>query len=305
MRARRYAFISCFVACIGCSSSDDANPGGAPSDATTSETTLDDSSVDSGADDTGFALDTSTADSGGADETAIDSAPADSAMEDVPPFDATVDCSQPLVYPQSPKGSPPWKIGQAVLFKGNMPDNDAFLALVSDVVGPKHVRNAAMGVFRGAFAHDPPYETELGEMLAKTAYKNTGCLALSDLTAPSGFALLIMMTASPAATMGKSFEQPDGGPLAAIGNLQINGDLYANGVLVDDAFDSTFPKAVAAYDYPATVTVEGWSHFLLLFGDNQAVSPTPLPAGNYVFELRISSDASTYKSIDRIGFTVK
>jgi hypothetical protein len=108
---------------------------------------------------------------------------------------------------------------------------------------------------------------------------------------------------SSSARTGKSFEQPDGGALAVEGELNIDGNLYIDGKLVDSLFDSTLPKAVFAYDYPTTVTVEGWGHMMLNFGDNQAVTEKPLTAGTYRFDLTLTGGSG--KTLDTVYFTVK
>jgi hypothetical protein len=228
--------------------------------------------------------------------------------KDVSPSDAGITCpALPIIdAEQIVKGTPSWRLAELQLFTtdvGDFNDASAFNNAISSIVGPKHVFDNAKNLFKSAYAHDPPYDTEIEAGLPATGFTNSGCFELSDLTSPKGIAIAANLVPSQTAATGISFEQPDGGKVIQPGDLTLDGDLYVDNALVDPNFDTTFPKVNFVYDYPK-IALDGWGHLLMNWCENQAVSPAQLTAGSYRFEIRIS-DMFGNETLDIARFGVK
>jgi hypothetical protein len=222
---------------------------------------------------------------------------------------STIDAGCPALPTVDPeqitKGNPSWQLAELAVYVapiGDMSDGSAATQSFDAVFTPKHVFDTNLNMLKSAIAHDPPYDGEVAAGLTQAGFTNTGCIALSDLNAPSGIIVSMNLVPSASAPVGTSFEQPDGGPVIAFDALNSAADLYIDGVLVDPYFDSSFPKADFVYGYP-DVSLAGFGHLLLNFGENQAFAPTTLTAGQWELVIKLD-DGGANSTLDAIHFTV-
>jgi hypothetical protein len=218
---------------------------------------------------------------------------------------ADAGCGAPTVDPEViTKGAPSWKLAELAIYHapvGSTVDNGAEANQSLDAVfTPKHVFDTQLGLMKSAEPHDPPYDTEVATGLVQAGFQNSGCVSMADLVAPSGILISMNLVPSASAKTAKSFEQPGGGPVISFALLNIDGDLYQGTTLVDPNFDSAFPAAGAVY---GDLSIGGYAHLLLNWGENQAVSPNPLTPGSY--SLQIALDDGSNATKDVVHFVVQ
>jgi hypothetical protein len=125
--------------------------------------------------------------------------------------------------------------------------------------------------------------------VSAAGFKNTGCVPASDLNAPSGLIISALFVPSSTAGSGVSFEVPTSGPVIT-GTLDMDGDLYRNGAVIDANFNFTFSKASFVYDYkPPFAAQGGFKHLIMNWYENNAFAAgVALTPGNYEFRLKIT-----------------
>jgi hypothetical protein len=231
-----------------------------------------------------------------------DAATASDAPSDTPDVDASCPTLPVIDAEQVTIGTPSWHVSEVLLFKAPLGDpNDASPAVASclAVVSPNHNYDWAKGFFKSSVAHPPPYDSEFSTNIVDSGFANAGCFQLSDLTSPSGFMVIINLVPSKTASIGISFEQPDGGPIIQFSTLNFSGELDIDGVLVDPYFSGTCPKAAFLYDYSGNWA--GFGHLLFSFGDNDKFSPNPLTKGAYTFKYTLDDGANATQQSVHFG----
>ncbi len=216
-----------------------------------------------------------------------------------------VACGAPTVDPEQVTGTPNWTAVAWAVFVaplGTIDSPPATLAASESAVwAPKHVYDTGMNTFKSAVPHAPPYDGELAAGLAQTTFVNTGCFPASAFQAPSGVFVAGILVPSATAPTGSSYEVASDGPIIS-GELVVDGDLLRNGVVIDPAFDSTYPPAKTIYG--GTVAYAGYRHMILNFAENSDFSGgAALTAGDYTFRVKIS-DGSGSSTSQLIHFTV-
>jgi hypothetical protein len=210
------------------------------------------------------------------------------------------------IDPETTVGTPSWKLGELHVFAAPLgTPNDTNTTLnqsFSAVLGPSHVFDSTMNLFKSAYAHAGPYAQEVATGLADAGFPADGCFALSDLTAPRGIFISMNIVPSNTASMGTSFEEPNVAPIIDGYDMTVDADLFINGVLVDPDFDSLYPKVNFVYGYP-NPSLDGWGHKILNWAESQAFSKNPLTAGDYSLVIRVTMNSA--KTTDTVRFRVK
>ena len=113
--------------------------------------------------------------------------------------------------------------------------------------------------------------------------------------------LLVLVPSSGSTLTGKSFEQASG---PVIPSIVVDGDLYddVSNTLVDPNFDGQIYDAASLYN---DNTLAGHSHIFLQFGENQAVSPKPLVATTYRFEIKVRDGSGTLQTLTTVRFKLQ
>ena len=173
-----------------------------------------------------------------------------------------------------------------------------FRQTTNAVFGPNHAYDPLYNVTRAFTPHAGPYDRELEGGILRAGFRSTGCLRLSELAAPNGFAIAMNLVPSPTAAVRKSFEAPTAGPVMSFDALNIAGDLYIDGVLVDPGFDSEFPSAAKVYLDP---TIEGYAHLFLVFAESTTYAP--LRVGLYRFDVSLD-DGVGNRTLNSLTFKV-
>jgi hypothetical protein len=151
-----------------------------------------------------------------------------------------------------------------------------------DFLHPNHDYRQGVAVAVPIVAHDPPYDGELKRRLDELGVERTRVLATSDLQAPRGIWLALIITARDNAPVGSSFDFASG-PILPSNRfmMDIDCDLERDGRMVDTEFDSRYPsyRTIAGNGIPLA---DGWSHFILSFGENsEFIAPEP---GDYLMK---------------------
>lgn len=244
--------------------------------------------------------DQSTPDSGTTPDTGSPDTGADAVADAA--VDVFFDCSKPVIDPEVVlSGTPDYTVKEAAVFSAPIGSSDTtlFNQSLSKVEGPDHVYDATFVFFKAAQAHAGPYDTELATGLAKSPFKSSGCFALADLDAPNGLIFAFNVVPKNNAQTGKSFESPTVGPVI-LSDVTIDGNLYVNGTLTDADFDGTIAKAPAVYNDQQYI---GYAHLFVSAGENQAVSPKKLVAGDYRYEMKLTNQSGVI--VNNVHFRVK
>lgn len=249
---------------------------------------------------------------GGTQDAAASDADAAAPVPDTGTTDTGTD-GGPVVCPGGPTVAPEqivftsdWKMAELAVFVAPVGSGDIspMLNSLAKMFGPDHAQDNTWNVLKPVTAHTG-YGTEVSSGIVKGGFvAATGCIPFSAITAPSG--IIVSMSVVPSAT-APSVLLPDlgtAGPSVSGSIVQIDADLYIDGVLVDADFDSNYPPAINVYPLPdgGWNQVPGWSHILLNFGENQAFSSGTLKKGEWEFRIKLSG--STLKTIDSIKFWV-
>lgn len=199
-------------------------------------------------------------------------------------------------------GAPSWQTAELAVFGAPIgaTSNDIFTQTTNAVFGPNHAYDPVSNVTRAFTPHAGPYDRELEAGILRAGFRSTGCLRLSELAAPNGFAIAMNLVPSPTAAVRKSFESPTAGPVVSFGALNIAADLYIDGVLVDPHLDNEFPSAAEVYFDP---TIEGYAHLFLIFSESTTYAP--LTVGLYRFDVSLDDgvgnrtfNSLTFKVVD-------
>jgi hypothetical protein len=215
-----------------------------------------------------------------------------------------VSCAAPRIDPEVATGTPSWTATRWAVYVaplGHATDPPTTTAASQIALwGSKHTYDAAMNVFKSAVPHAPPYTTELADGLAQAGFQDTGCVPASAFVAPSGVMISGMLIPSANAVNGTSFEVSTSGPVIAGSSLVFDADLSRNGVVIDPAFDSTYPSVGTIY---GNANLTGFRHVLVNFGENDEWSGgATLAPGNYDFRIKISGPGGS--TDQTIHFTV-
>lgn len=192
---------------------------------------------------------------------------------------------EPSREPERLMGSPSWKMAELVAYAApvGVGTDDVFDRTTNRVLGPNHGVDPGRSLTKALLPHPGPYDTEIETGLVKAGFTSKGCMKLSSLAAPNGFVVSMTIVPSASAPSGKSFEVPDIAPVVSFTTLDIDADLYIDGVLVDPDFDSQFPRAALVY---SDASLAGYSHLIFNFGEN--TSYAPLTTGTYDFRVKLS-----------------
>jgi hypothetical protein len=177
--------------------------------------------------------------------------------------------------------------------------------LIDQLWMPNHQVNPAFGVRVSAIPHGPPYASEAPDAIARQGLVDTGCVETSAVTGPTTLLLAIVVAAQPGASVGASFDVPDGGPVMT-GTVAYGGHLYQSGTILR-TFNASMPKAAAAYGYPdaaKTAAVYGHSHITLDFPLLTFLPANgPLQTGDFDLDILIADDDGMMAQ--RAHFTVR
>lgn len=265
-----------------------------------------------------------------ASDATVTDAPHDSPVNDVATdaatdadADATIDAAQfifdgnypdvdaacpyvPIVDPEVVVyGTPSWRTSEVLVYAAKLGDpSDASAAVTSTlaVLGANHTYDTAKNIYKSSHAHAAPWDYEFTANIIDSGYVNNGCFSLSDLKSPSGLLIIINLVPSSTATTGITFEEPDGGQIALVGDLAVSAELDIDGGLVDPNFSGMMPKAGFAYDY--TGPYAGFGHLIVSFGENDTFSPNTLTSGSYTLTYTLSDNYSG-KTQQTIHFVVQ
>src|SRR5262252_1230461 len=154
---------------------------------------------------------------------------------------------------------------------------------------PKHAFDDLANAFKSVVPHAPPYTTELSAGLTQANFQSTGCVPVSAFAAPSGLLISGLLIPAAGAPNGKSYEVSTSGPVINENALFIDADLIRNGVVIDPAFDSTYPSPATLY---GDASLTGFRHMIINLGENTDFSGgASLDPGNYDFTIKITGKA--------------
>ncbi len=205
----------------------------------------------------------------------------------------------------TPLGTAKWKPVGAVMAPGLVGSSDTdtqpFYDFLTPIVAPNHIYNSDQGVWGPGAAHAGPYLDEGFALLSAASVATKQSFTTADFTAPSGALLTINLVPVDAATLGSS---PDfvSGPVIpnALFPLQVDGDLFREGVLYDGDFDGELD----GFDtWQPPLLVDGASHVMLWFGENSSFKPNVMAQGSYVFKISVLDGSGSGWEID-VPFTV-
>lgn len=207
-----------------------------------------------------------------------------SAADATTPFVCDV---EPSKDPEKVAGNPSWKMAELAVYEAPVGTTFATMAQSTDAVfRPNYAFDVSKSLTKGLVAHAGPFDSLVEPGIVRAGFTSGGCLRLSRLTLPRGFIISMNLVPSAAAPLGKSFERTAVGPVISVPTLDIDADLFIDGVLKDPTFDSIFPGASQVYGNPS---IDGYANIILNFGENAAL--VSLTAGNYSFKVSISDRA--------------
>ena len=203
-------------------------------------------------------------------------------------------------------GSPVWNLAGPAMAVGMIGTLDTgsqpFLDFIGSVVQPTHRYFQVEGLFGPGVPHAGPYSDEGYALFSGAGVSVKQAFSTSEFAGPTGALLTVNLVPSASAPLGSSTDFTTGPIIPnALFPLQIDGDLYREGVLYDPEFDSNYP-GYGAFQPP--IEKDGSSHVMLWFGENSSYVPDVAPQGSYLFKLSIV-DASGAGWLLDVPFTVQ
>jgi len=202
-----------------------------------------------------------------------------------------------------PGGQPTWRLADIQLFAGTIgtPANsfEDFALLTRSILPlPNHVPcpDPTCSVTPGA-VHSG-YDHELSDGLTSLGIASRTVFSADEFTGPKGVILGWMIVPTAGAPTGSSVDGLPGGLIIPNGlfPMNVDGDLYRNGVLYDAAFD---------FQAVGIVGVDGYSHYPLFIAENKDISGSGIsdPLGLYEFRITMT-DQSGRGWTHNVGFQV-
>ena len=200
--------------------------------------------------------------------------------------------------------TPAWKLAGAFMTGAPVgsPESgiDAYYEWLNALLSPNH--ELMDGVYGPGVAHAAPYEDELFELLKVAGGSAKQSFTAAEFGGLNGVALFLAAVPNAGASYGSSADFVSGPILPnELFPFYVDGDLYRNGVLYDDAFDGLFPGYNA---FSTPIEKDGPSHLVLPFGENSSYFPDVDGAGSYVFRISILDTSDSGWVVD-VPFTVQ
>lgn len=186
-------------------------------------------------------------------------------------------------------GSPLWQPTGAIALAGDVGSTtpDLFIDFTSDLVEPNHAYDANDNIIGPAVAHAGPYHDEVYTLALAGGETPKQAFTAAEFTAPNGVVIMLNIVPTAGAPTGSSFDFASGPIMPnAIFPLAVDGDVFREGVMYDQYFDSSFP-GYSGLTPP--IVKDGASHLLWFFGEDNFFGPANTPTtGAYEFRLKIT-----------------
>jgi hypothetical protein len=199
-------------------------------------------------------------------------------------------------------GSPKWEPTGVVAIPSTMPSLEGYLTFLDGLTGPNHAFDENDFIIGPAIAHPGPYNDELYQLAIAKSITPKQTFTKAEFTDPSGVTIMLNIVPSAGAAIGSSFDFASGPIIAnSLFPIAVDGDMYREGVMYDNAFDSSYPG------YPGMnppIAKDGPSHLVWFFGENSSFGPLNTPAtGSFEFKLKITDSGGAGWNLT-VPFTV-